>query len=220
MAEQNQSHVYNDDGKNLTTYVNYRVYNKNGILINDVQDTSCFSSFTYYPIDDKVDKIVIYHNLSRIPYGKHTIEAWIQNLNELGFPCSIEFDSYNALFTVKPSNFTKKFHFNSTLQLIRCLYESYICYVPEIYFSLISGKNLIDKFTAIQLAHLQLHGYKRGSMANYNHMITSKHNNLKPISIEEFKTRIEKSNYSMKDGQSDEGYLFQIWQGEQPKKRV
>ena len=209
---------YNENGKSIYTHVSYKTYDINGNLIDSAEKTTCFSSLTYFPIETAINKIIIYKELSQIPYDKDVVKKWIEELNELGFPCSVEIKSDCAYFTVKPKDFVKKFHFNSTLQLIRCLYERYICYVPDVYFGLI--ENGFDKFNAIQLAHLKLTDYKESALANYNPMITSSHNNIKTITQKEFVERIKKSIYSLSDGYSEEGYLYEIWRGEKPKKVI
>jgi hypothetical protein len=188
---------YSDVGKKITNHVFFTTFDTEGNLLDDEKDSSCFSSLTYCPITPLMKSVVIKHSLSKIPYNNDIIVSWIKDLNELGFPCSVVFDANDAFFTVKPKDFTKKLHFSSTLQLIRALYERYICYAPDIYFGLISGEKPMDKFEAIQIAHLKIGDYKESTLANWNHMITSPHVNSKPITREEFNSRLEKSDYDM-----------------------
>lgn len=206
---------YNADGKNLHTSVSYRTFDKNHNLLNDYGSCACFYAFTQNVIPSEIDLIEVYHSLKQIPYSNEIIARWIGELNELGFPCEVRFDADFAYFLVKPKVFTKKFHFNSTLQLIRCLYEYQICYVPEIYFNLISGEKPIDKFVAIQLAHLKLAEYKESASHNSNHMITSAGTNKEPLTRERWQSRLNKSSYGMAHARSNEGWIYQFWSSAQ-----
>jgi hypothetical protein len=215
---------YSDVAKKIIHYVSFSVFDTGDNIFYEEKNASCFSSLTYSPINPLIKSVVIQHGLSQIPYNNEIIVSWIKDLNELGFPCSVLFNANTAFFTVKLKDFKKKLHFSSTLQLIRALYEKYICYVPDIYFGLISGEKPMDKFEAIQIAHLKTKDYKESALVNYNHMITSFCVNSKPITREEFNSRLEKSDYDMAKkhwGGTKHNSLNGLWCGdEKPEEKL
>lgn len=204
----------------LTTNVSYKTFDETGTLIFSRVNNQCFSDLTYGLINPRTEKVVITHPLTQIPYKPIIIQRWINTLNDLGFPCSVDITEKHALFTVKPKDFVKKHHFNSTLQLIRCLFETYICLTPDVFFKLTADTDTIEnKFYNLQLAHIHLNSYKEGRMANSNHMITHASSTDVPISFEEFKSRLEKSKYTMKHSTSysaDECSLDTFWRHMRP----
>src|ERR1039457_123655 len=192
MAKKSIQTILFDSTKSLGTYVYYKTVDKNG-AIQDITNVCCFSALTYNAVSH-FSKIIVYHKLDDIPYSKTVISNWIKDLNELGFPIELVFDASKAYFHLDLKHFSKKFLFNSTLQLTRCLYEDQIAYVPEIYFNLLK-EGETDKFMALQKAHFMLHDYKESCMYNSNHTITcNKAGN--GISREVFQQRLEKSNRS------------------------
>jgi len=202
---QNYKSKYHN-GKNTTTFVKYKVVSKNNTVIFDHSlgiGRACYSNVTYSKIPDTWEKLETWFNLSKLPYSKTKIIKWAKELNELGFPCYLDFDNRNgpgtANFTVKFSDFKRKLHLNSTLQLIRALWESGINHVPDIYFQLLNkfkNSDLNDRFLFLQHSHNILHhttdttGYY-----NCNHTITYFHNGVKgqAISLEEYSERLKKS---------------------------
>ncbi len=76
-------------------------------------------------------------------------------------------------FEVKVDDFKYKAHFVGTLMLLRCLTESLICKVPEIYFQMMDENPDADKFEVLQNAHKRLGEYGHNdSWHNTNHMVT------------------------------------------------
>ncbi len=76
------------------------------------------------------------------------------------------------VFEVRLDDFEYKSHFISTLMLIRCLTESLICKVPEIYLQMMDANPGASKFETLQNAHKKLGRYGVDGNHNTNHMIT------------------------------------------------
>lgn len=189
------------NGNNTNTFVKYKILTNDDLIVSNYSGgCACYSAVTYSKILSNWDRVETWFNLKKLPYSKETIINWTAELNQLGFPCYLDFNDKNepdsANFTVKFADFTNKLHFNSTLQLIRCIWEAGICYVPDIYFQkLKESKNppsIEEKFILLQESHRfisevrDIVGY-----ANTNHMITyGYYNRNKFISLKEYKSRL------------------------------
>lgn len=185
---------YSPDNKDLGTYVDFKLFDKNGMLISDHPDRQCFFEINYGAIPSRTHKIVIGRNINRIPYDAKIIELWIKELNELGFPCQVEVKKKFVYFSILLDDFTYKAHLMCTLSLIRCLFEDYICIVPERYFNILAGDKSIDKFIALQDAHRNLgDGF---NYANTNHMVTYRVNGNN-VTKEELFERIKNTGYNV-----------------------
>lgn len=102
---------------------------------------------------------------------RHGIEPVIQN----------NVDQYYH-FEIKLSDYKYKSHLVSALMLVRCLTETGICKVPEIYFQMLDANPNLDRFDALQTAHKKLHDMNIS--ANSNHMITYRANSANNVSME------------------------------------
>lgn len=188
---------YYNSKKSTGTFVSWNLLDKNDKIIDGEKGYVCFSPITYSAIERSAKKINVYRELSVIPYSKKIIERWVSELNELGFPCSVNFTPTIANFLVNLQDFEFKSHLTITLQLIRALFESYICYIPEVYFDLLESGEEKNKFFALQLAHKivtspENYG-KLNGFPNTNHMVTYKNNFKEPIDQKTFWERIKKS---------------------------
>jgi len=156
----------------------FKLLDKNGINIEEM-DYVCFSPLTYGKIPENTDIILIIRKKNLIPYDYSIQKRWISELNKLGFPCYINPENgENIEFLLKLKDFKYKSHLTSTLQLLRCLWETYICYIPELYFTEIKGLklNLDKKFLILQDVHKKIKKLDYSSFANTNHMVTSYRN--------------------------------------------
>ena len=194
------------NGKNTNTFVKYKVISKNNDIAIDHGlgiGKACYSAVTYSKIPNTWEKLETWFDLSKLPYSKTKIIKWIKELNELGFPCYLDFDNKNspgtANITVKFSDFTRQLHLNSTLQLIRALWESGINHVPDIYFQLsnkFKNSDLNDRFLLLQHSH-NLLTYTKDTTGyyNYNHTITYYNNGVKDqaISLKTYNQRLKNS---------------------------
>ena len=168
--------------------VSFSLLDKNGDVLRKHEEAACFSILSQYSIPKDIRSIRIFHKKSLVPYNNKSVERWIADINEAGFPCSLipaEKSGEDAyVFEVNFKNFTYKAHLIHTLMLIRALYERYICVVPEIYFQMMDKNPSLDKFHAIQLAHrYDFKDHPHSGWQNSNHMITY-NGNGKPISYE------------------------------------
>lgn len=215
---------YNDKNKDLGTYVSSKTLDKNNQLIYDYKNYPCFSHITYHSINSKVSKIVVYRPLKQIPYDIEVIKLWINELNELGFPCNCELDNNNkevVNFTINIADFKYKPHLSCTLMLIRCLFEDGICFVPEFYFSLIKKHKNPDKFSILQDAHKKIKGMGLG--ANTNHMVTFlsdgyEGNNEINVTREQLFKNIENTKIGIYDGEKT--CIWRLWKGIDKDKKI
>jgi len=201
---------YKSDTK-TDTYVSFKFLDDKNNVIATHGPHACFSLITYSAIPDTCKKIVFFRDISTIPYNLDIIKKWIAELNELDFPCQVECEKSNEKvinFTIDLKDFQKKIVVNCTLQLIRCLTESYICYVPDIYFNILDQNPKIDKFIALQDAHRKCPMY-----ANTNHMITC-NGNGNNITKEIFLERVQNHRIKTYD---NNGYgdcnISSLWRG-------
>lgn len=211
MDFQNYKSKYHN-GKTTHTYVNYKVVGENNTIIYNHSygiGRACYSDVTYNKIPDTWDRLETWFHLDKLPYSKEKVIEWAAELNKLGFPCYLDFDTPTiANFTVKFADFTKKLHFNATLQLIRCLWESGICHIPDIYFQITEKykkpPSIAKKFELLQVAHNALDLTKDiTGYYNTNHMMTHYNNGVKnqTISLQEYQNRLKENDadiYSQK----------------------
>lgn len=195
------------NGRYTNTYVKYKVFNLDGskVAMDNSYSNACYSAVTYSTkISNFYSKIETWFDLNKLPYSKTKVTEWTKEINNLGFPCYLDFENKNspktANFTVKFSDFTKKLHLNCTLQLIRCLWEPGINHVPDIYFQLLekyeNPPDLNERFILLQQAH-NIINYTKDitGYSNTNHMITCYDNGVKDgfITLEEYKNRLKES---------------------------
>ena len=170
------------DHVRTTIFVNYEVLNNKGRVINTQYGSkfrhvhaACFSGLTYSAIPKQAHTIHIWHSIKQVPYPTKIISKWIREINELGFPCyrGKTTERYYH-FIIKLADYKYKAHLVSTLMLIRALYETCICHIPNTYFKLIGRKPKANKFDVLQTAHKTKSKSKArwGMGPNTNHMIT------------------------------------------------
>lgn len=169
---------YYNKSANIINYVWFNLLDENGKIIKEYPNEACFASITSYGISKKVKTILIYHDKRSVPYSEKSINRWIDDVNEIGFPCAfIGSNETHYNFQINLCDYKYKVHLFSTLMFIRAIYEQGICLIPEIYFQLMDEHPNADKFDMIQTAHksnaIRLGGY---SGANSGHMLTYKGN--------------------------------------------
>lgn len=118
----------------------------------------CFATITYYPVSKKIKSILVYQPVNTLAYAETEIRRWIADINEVGFPCTIEEFSTTLKVRVNLENYTKKEHWVSTLYLIRVLWETGRNDVPDLYFQAMDDNPMADKLIEIQKAHKQYKG--------------------------------------------------------------
>lgn len=79
--------------------VSYKLLDKNNRLIEDAVNHPCFSEISYGPISENVVWIIVHSRKEITPYSIESIERWITDLNEIGFPCS--FSSFDKTSSAK-----------------------------------------------------------------------------------------------------------------------
>ena len=227
-----------------TTYVWFKLLDKNGKLVEDFPNHPCYSGIIH-GFSKKARRIQVYHEKAKVPYNTACIRRWITDLNEMGFPCTFSEDllpdaatkaegfanatvnegltdmalllmrhgneppaSPNMFhnFYVNLDDYEDKNHLFSTLSLIRCLTESGINRVPEVYFGIMDADPGMDKLEACQAAHKKVSNrkniYDPKSYANTGHMVTFDGNG-ENVSREELMNRFKKAKVDLRDS----GYL-------------
>lgn len=224
-----------------TSYVWFKLLDGLGKEVENFPDSACYSVIAH-GFDKRAKQIHIYHEKAKIPYSIDCIKRWINDLNEMGFPCSFINDESPDDPSKKSEQFAKttindglidmalllmrhgneppgspdKFHnfyveldkyedknyLFSTLSLVRCLTESGICKIPEVYFNIIDENPGIDKLEACQNAHKKVSGknerYDPRCYANTGHMITFDGNGTN-VTRESLMARFKKAKVDLRD---------------------
>lgn len=143
---------YYKQGVVLPGNVSHKCLDSVGRTIANYPGCVCFGNLTrQLPLDTK--KIVVWESKSRIPYSDEAIKRWIDDLNQIGFPCHLVIKPLEIEVEVKIEEYEYKAQLFSALTLIRALYEFRSSNVPNLYFNLIDKDSTIDKFDAIQTAY-------------------------------------------------------------------
>ena len=120
-------------------------------------------------------------------------------------------------FEVRVKDFEYKSHFISTLMLVRCLTETEICKVPEIYFQMMDADPATNKFDAMQTAHKKLGPYgHENHYHNTNHMITYDGNGSN-VTQEKLWARYKACGFKVMDGDIERSHRIEQsnkWNGE------
>lgn len=191
--------------------VSWECRDANGKVLSGGTEQQCFSLITYGKIEEHVKSIHPFKALDKIPYSKDNISRWIEELNDLGFPCEVSFAAGIAHFTISLDQYKYKMHICCTLQLIRCLHESRICKVPELYFEIIDKDSECDRFDELQNAHKKACDVALGGYPpNMNHMITYR-NNGNNVSRETLFNRIEATGHGIYSAKRES--LDALWRG-------
>lgn len=168
------------NNKLFIQYVSFSLLKNDGSVLSDHPDSACFAIISTRTIHKDTAKIFIYHPKEYMGYGTESIERWIKDINEFGFPCSyIGSNNINHNFQINLSDFKYKCHLLTTLMLLRVLWEPIANKIPEIYFQMIDKNPNGDKFDYIQTAHKSLptgydsktghyHPTPTGHMATYS----------------------------------------------------
>lgn len=180
-----------------TSFVRFRLLDKAGGEINSYSNYACYSPVTYAAIPKECVTIECFHPLNQIPYDMDAIKRWIDEINLLGFPCHIVDKKTNKTtltVALDLKDYRRKMHVNCALQLVRCLIESGIFHVPDLYLSKIDKlvvkmdkDDRAERFLMLQDAHREIRGY-----ANTNHMCTYASNGDGNVDRQEFFNRLEK----------------------------
>lgn len=230
---------YYNAATRVVSTVDYKLLDAVGNVNNEYNFAACFANISQATIPPEVDAILIHHKKELIPYNTESITRWINDINEIGFPCSYishsdqnkdsvarSFDKRllcyeNILskltnchcFFVKLDEYENKPHLVSTLMLIRALYERGICKVPDLYMQLMDNEPAADKLEILQVAHKTPQTYE--DYANSNHMVTFRGNGNN-VKKETLFGRFKACNFGVK--QRDPGYSARIsyakqWEG-------
>ena len=160
-------HKYLKPDRGAGTYVSYLLLDKDGGIIRNDGNIPCFTHINYNTLAENVAFIKVYQSLKTIPYDIPIIKKWIAVLNRIGFSCELSIEGDTAYFTVDLAKHSKKVHLSNTLCLIRTLWHSGICHVPDYYFSMTPAQRR-NPFLAVQEAHKLT--YKNVKYLNSNHM--------------------------------------------------
>jgi hypothetical protein len=121
---------------------------------------ACYGSFFAGAIPQKATKILVFHTRPTVPYTRVAIKRYIDDLNELGFPCHYMRNLTNEIrIEFRFKEYKYKVHLLSALTLIRVLWEHAYAKIPEIYFQAMDANPKADKFEELQKAHKKISNY-------------------------------------------------------------
>lgn len=198
------THFKSDVGLTATVY--YKFLNKEGKPIpapisaySEYYDTegkdghACFSGFYQSAIPKEAIKIHIFHQVKMVPYSRVDVKRYIDDLNEMGFPCRYVKNLDKVIkIELNLKDYKWKSHLCSTLTLLRVLWESGLAKIPDYYFEAMEANPKADKFIEIQKAH------KHPNLYNYGgHTIAAK--GTANISRKAFFEKIETSKKEVYD---------------------
>ncbi len=197
-----------------TFAVTYKVFDNENKIKESKSETSCFSSITYNSVFTKEDRIQIYISKTNTKYQDKEVERWIDLINKLGFPCKLTIKNEKYLVDISGKDINDKLTLNSTLMLIRYLYESFIDQMPEIVFYILDNHPRISEWDALQLAHIN----PQKGYGNSNHTIRSF--GVQTIITKEEYLKNAKKCKSLEKAINTNGNWMGKWMGEKTIKEV
>lgn len=179
----------------------YTFYDVNGTAIYNRLKTTCYYSVTQTPIYNNHHSVISHFHIDETPYSEESVIRWINELNEIGFPChykGINKDCYDIEVLISEMQ-DNKIIFNTTLMLIRCLKERRINMIPALYLSSLDENPDQDKFILMQESHKHKK-LRDTAYLNTNHVIISPQSTANPFTKEQFLKRLKQepvplSNY-------------------------
>jgi len=73
-------------------YVWFKLLDKNGKVLRDYPSAACFGAINT-TMDSNTATIHVYRPKNLMPYNVPEIKRWINDINEMGFPCEFDYDS-------------------------------------------------------------------------------------------------------------------------------
>lgn len=147
-------------------YVTYVLENKEEK--NEQVRRACYADM-FNKVDKKWESVLLRENMDRVGYDEPEIKRWVDDLNEMGFPCQLEGVDETVRIRLTFGEFKSKAHLCSTLSLLRLLWENGLDKIPEAYFGMVDADPNIDKIDALQTAHKNLN-------AGMGHAVTGPYN--------------------------------------------
>lgn len=129
---------------------------------------ACYSAL-FHGVDKKWKAILLKENMDRVGYDEPEIKRWVDDLNEMGFPCHLEGVDETVRIRLILDEFKSKVHLCSTLSLLRLLWESGLDKIPAAYFEVLDADPNADKIDVLQTTHKKLG-------AGSGHAVTGKYN--------------------------------------------
>lgn len=121
-----------------------------------------------FPCEFKYDENNLSDEDKQDKWAHDTVDAELNkfavSVIRAGHPAPVDPSQFYNFF-VHLKDFANKSHMFSTLQLMRVLYESTLCRIPEIYFEKLDEEPKTDKFQLLQDCH-------KGKYNGYSHAIT------------------------------------------------
>lgn len=136
--------------KRYDVYVTYVL--ENGDEKDERENQGCYASL-FHQVGNKWKSILLKEKMDRVGYGEPEITRWVNDLNEMGFPCHLEGVDETVRIRIVLSEMQSKVHLCSTLSLLRLLWESGLDKIPEAYFEMVDKDPEADKIDLLQTAH-------------------------------------------------------------------
>lgn len=186
-----------------------------------ISNTACYATVMNAPIDMKWKTILLQQPVGSIPYTRTQVIRWINDINELGFPCHFEKMGKTLNIRLILTEFVSKIHLASTLMLLRVLWENGMNHIPDLYFQAMDENPRADRLVQIQKAHKHpgllvvqkpyYPGDKPYTYSSYNtgHTVTS-HWNKKNIRRTELMKRMKKGDDVFKGSRSPVAMTWRV----------
>lgn len=149
-------------------YVNFNYLDHKDKVLRSCKDEPCYSNITYGTLPKETAKLELWQTKNEIPFTKDEIKQWIEDIADMGFPCEykgLSGTKHSFIIPIKTDKeqvYSEKRHLSSALMLVRYLFE--FPQIPKNYFIILKEVKNVDKFAAMQIAHVYCSG-------NSNHTI-------------------------------------------------
>jgi hypothetical protein len=163
---------YFKTGKQTTANVTFALEGKKKEA-REYRGQTCYSAVTQHLIPAHYQSLLIKEAVGHVPYERKECLRWVNDLNEIGFPCHFVSMGTHLKIRIKFKDYKSKTHMVSTLLLLRALWEQGMNRIPDVYFQAMDANPNANKLEEIQKAHKNKSLAKNGYWYNTNHTVTS-----------------------------------------------
>lgn len=171
---------------------------------------ACYASL-FRQVPEWVESILLKEKMDRVDFDESEIKRWVDDLNEMGFPCHLEGVDETVRIRLVMSEYKTKVQLASALSLLRLLWESGHTHVLEWYFVKLDEDPAADKIDVIQAAHKQTQQYT-------GHVITGINNGAANVDRKLLLERLSEG-LGVHDRRKDDdyGFLDAAWRSPEAK---
>lgn len=84
----------------VSHHIWFKLIDSDGKLVEDFPDQPCFGEIVH-GFEEKADLVQVYQQKHLVPYCREDIKRWINDVNEMGFPCFFEEEEDPVLAGIK-----------------------------------------------------------------------------------------------------------------------